>query len=354
MAEISSPESLQWHVVAKESPELAMHRLFRIVHQRNNYVVREPSTNLSLGEAHMLTELEVYPDLTQRELGEILGISQTSLSQIGKALKKRGLLKIERQIEDKRNLKYRLTSRGKDIVAESDRVTDNTFALFSKSMTRQQQVDFVEFLKAIADGYTQPAGKLRLGEPAFRLQQRRVTRCFGLLESRAFGSNLSGTEWQVLTEIASHSGAILARDIEGRLLIPAPTLTFVLRRLEAERLIIRKSSDLDARKKNLYCTAKGLKLIQGIEAHAREELTLALGRHSRETINYWVSLLAEYALGHVSDVYLKGQGASFQIAHTSEQKRVARTYLLNKGVSEGHAEFFPDQIAGPEDRKSVV
>ena len=335
-----------WQSAVESYPELAMHRLFRLLQQRNRYVHREPTTNLSLLDAHILTELDAFPGITQTELLKILEVSQTSLSLVCAELEQQGLLTRERHAQDKRIVKYALTKQGKKIVDESDIVTDNTFAKFGKLISQKERDELVAFFKTLSDGTGQLPGKLRAGETTFRLQQRRLTRALGLLHSQVFGSAFSVTEWQVLAEIGLYSGAIFAKDIEQRLGIPASTLTFILRRLEKVPYVERQSFETDTRKKVLLITAAGQKALNEIESNAAKRIQKGLQNVSAQKKKQWLKILASYSLGELADTNNIADTITFHIALTPEQKTLIRSYLITQNVTEGTVSFLPATIAG--------
>jgi DNA-binding MarR family transcriptional regulator len=337
-----------WQTVAESDPERAIYRLFRLVQQRNRYVQKEPTTNLSLLEAHILTEIDAKPGVKQKELLEMFHVSQASLSLAGSELEKRGLLLRVASEDDKREINYRLTVPGKRVVKESDLVTDRTFTALSKELSQDERKELVNLLRSVADGLGEIKQDQRRNEDSFRLHQRRVTRALGLLKSKVYGSQYSPLEWQVLSEVALHSGSVIAKDLGERLGVKRSTLTIVIARLRKAKLIAYKRLALDNRSKVLHVTQDGEKAIDGIEKFATQKLKLALKTFSLQQKRRWIKVLSVYALGELAESKSQSDEVTFHVALTEEQKSAARSFIVKQAVSENFTQHLPCRIASPE------
>lgn len=329
-----------------DSPVLALHRLFRLLHQRNRYVSREPSVNLSISEAHILTELDAKDNITQKQMSMLLRLPQSTLASTCAQLIEQGLLSSQAGSQDKRKVVYSLTKRGREVVVESDNITDQNFNQFAAQLKNSEKRELIEFFSAIADGYGEEKGLLRPGESRFRLEQRRITRAFGLLTEHAFGGPLTGAEWQIINEIACKSGEIVGHIIENRLCIARGTLAAALKRLESRNLIERRPAGKDDRReKMLFITEEGLKVRSSIEEKAVRDLAEALKPYKTSKLRIWVSVLARYTLeelnGNPGTEYLW----YLQTARSKEERAEARAFLIQHAVKERKILELPESIA---------
>lgn len=98
---------------------------------------------------------------------------------------------------------------------------------------------------------------------AIRQFNRFYTSAIGSLEEKFPSSNYSWTEARVLYEI-SERGQTLASSLATDLRLDPGYLSRLLRRLEADRLLVRKSSSSDARQRPLALSAAGRKTLHGL------------------------------------------------------------------------------------------
>lgn len=90
------------------------------------------------GQNNVLTIISQHPGITQKELGEILGIQPASVSELLMKLERKGLVRRERDEQDRRSIKVQLTEEGQKLLAEpKEEVTDPFKAL---STEEQEQL----------------------------------------------------------------------------------------------------------------------------------------------------------------------------------------------------------------------
>ena len=114
-----------------------------------------------------------------------------------------------------------------------------------------------------------PANERRIG--AVRRFNRFYTRQIGLLRRTYLGSPYSLGEMRVLYEIA-HGAIPTATDIARALDLDAAYLSRVLRNFEKRGLIIRKTSERDARQSHLALTGRGRKMFAPLEQRSQRQI----------------------------------------------------------------------------------
>ena len=98
----------------------------------------------------VLKLLHEHGALTQRELRERLGIQAGSFSELAARMEKRGLIKRERDVEDKRRIVLRLTDDGENAAGQSEEIGDEE--LFS-ALTAEEQEALRGILQKIIDAH---------------------------------------------------------------------------------------------------------------------------------------------------------------------------------------------------------
>lgn len=88
--------------------------------------------------------------LTQRELRERLGIQAGSFSELAARMEKRGLIKRERDVKDKRRIVLRLTEDGEIAAGQSEEIGDEE--LFH-ALTAEEQEAMRGILQKIIDAH---------------------------------------------------------------------------------------------------------------------------------------------------------------------------------------------------------
>ena len=73
---------------------------------------------LSMSQAFALHELDTDSPLSQRDLGERLHLEKSSVSRLAAELERKGLLVRERDPDNQRQYRLRLTDRGRSVHAE--------------------------------------------------------------------------------------------------------------------------------------------------------------------------------------------------------------------------------------------
>lgn len=90
------------------------------------------------GQDSSLIVISQHPGITQKELGEILGIQPASVSELLMKLERKGLILREKDEHDRRSIKVQLTDDGRSLLAEPERASADPFQ--SLSAEEQEQL----------------------------------------------------------------------------------------------------------------------------------------------------------------------------------------------------------------------
>jgi MarR family transcriptional regulator for hemolysin len=333
----------------RPNPYQRLYRIFRLLHQRNRYVAEEPSTGLTLLEAHLLTELDASPNMTQSDLLSLLQVDQSTLSRTIKRLERSHLVTVKSDTADARRKRLALAEKGRKLVVRSDELTDETFDELSARLSPLEAASIGKLYQAIADGLGHPAGNQRPGESSYRFHQRRITRCFGLLRDDVWGVGRPGTQWQVLTEVASATSPYRTIALANKLSISGSALWSHLNALEEEGLIARAADDNDRRSVLVEATARGRHESATIESRAAELLARALSDVSPKMVEKWTTTLERFA--QVSDASESSElpGCNYKLAIRTAERVDARAFIISALAASGEAHTAPEVLAGSKE-----
>ncbi len=279
-----------------ESPSLfiQIHRLFRRLQQRNRFVGRVQLTGLSPAETHFILELAADNTRSISELSTLLGVDQSFGSRIAQALSKRKLITSTSQSGDARRKSLGITSNGRTVIKAIDAVANGVFYDLAAGMTAKERESLVQLYRLIADGYQHPAAILREGELEYRAEQRRITRCLGLLGEHVFESELSVSSWQLLSEVVLCPVAPQPTELAALLSLAQNSLTSVITSLEKAKLIKRVPRKGDKRAVAIRPLPAGIRLYQEIENNAAKRLKDALHNLGTEAVRNYLRVFRAF------------------------------------------------------------
>jgi DNA-binding MarR family transcriptional regulator len=113
---------------------------------------------------------------------------------------------------------------------------------------------------------------------------RFYTKVLGLFNNQILDTDYSLTEARILFEISERTECI-ANNLVQELNIDRSYMSRILRKLEREALIKKKSSILDSRKNLLFLTKKGEKLLDKINIQSDEQINHLLNGLTESEIN---------------------------------------------------------------------
>ena len=352
----------------------SIYESFLWLHRANGYVVREPRTELTLLEAHLLTELDAEPGHTQRSLATLLGVTQGALSKVANRLSDRKLLVMRVGGTDRRRKEMQLSARGRKLVEISDSLTDELFDSRAARLDKQRRAAIGDLYRAIADGYGHPPGVTRPGESGYRLHQRRITRCMGFLADSLYGSEFSASEWQLLEEVVRTPRPPIMKELGAALRLPPVALSPLVNKLERRKLLSRSSGPVDRRSVALVATEGGLEAVSRIRSAALTGLGRALAAIPNAVLSSWADALRVVAepAAEQHPVSLRGapQGSTarskrgnrvgtgesptsasaslrpieWQVVLSSDIRRAARSFILKSLVRTKQSDHAPAEI----------
>lgn len=89
------------------------------------------------GQDSVLTVISQHPGITQKELGERLGIQPASVSELLMKLERKGLVRREKDEHDRRSIKVQLTEDGRAHLAAPEKESADPFQVLSAEEQEQ-------------------------------------------------------------------------------------------------------------------------------------------------------------------------------------------------------------------------
>lgn len=113
-----------------------------------NWCNRTSIADTSRGQGRVLALLNIQPEMSQKELGYLLGIRNQSISELVAKLEKAGYVTKEPSESDKRVMNVKLTEKGKEIAARSKEQTADFTDVFD-CLSQEEQATLSEYLDRI-------------------------------------------------------------------------------------------------------------------------------------------------------------------------------------------------------------
>ena len=245
---------------------------------------------------------------------------------------------------DQRRKELSLTTAGVGLIKQIDEFADRVIDSLREPLSSRSWRDLVRFFQMMADSGGVPKAPKRPGEEEYRVQQRRITRLFGLLGNSAWGTPHSSTEIQVLTEIIYAPVPPRIAELAELLGLQPNSTGEVVSKLETQGLIERRNFDGDGRVSIIVATAKGRRIFSGLETHMSEVLTNALQNFSQSEIAHFIEILTVFT-GTV-DLCWPMLPRSLRVTKvdTNELRQIARGFVARTYVDYKIEYYIPETI----------
>ena len=123
--------------------------LVRVLHQANAQVARKKASMLSsitrfnIGEWRIVSGLYNLGTCTQKVLVDLTGDDQGQISRSLVQLKKRGLVRSEKSLKDRRAINFELTKKGLQLVEVAQPEMNRYFERIANALTDQEKAIFI-------------------------------------------------------------------------------------------------------------------------------------------------------------------------------------------------------------------
>jgi DNA-binding MarR family transcriptional regulator len=324
--------------------ETAIHRLVRRLQQRNKVVGRSRDIEFSLAEVHVLVELDAAPGRGVGELATHLKVDQSFISRLVQTLARRKLVSVARESEDARKKRIVLTTAGRAVVRKLDERANLSYRAMLGRISRSDEARVVTLFRVISDGLGHPKVESRPSEASYRAEQRRLTRCCGLLGDTVFGSQVSAAVWQVLGEVVLAPVAPQPGELAVLLSVAQNSLSSIVTTMEHKKLLQRERSGRDGRAVVLRALPAGTKLYHEIEQRAEQLIRKAVAGVSAAEINGGVEVFRRFLGDSGEDVAPIAAGSKVIRVDSSDERALVRGLIARALVREGLEQHIPENF----------
>lgn len=330
------------------SPFLSIHRLLRRLQQKNRFVGTIPHSGLSPAETHFLLELDADSEHSVSSLAVLLRVDQSFSSRLAHELVRRKLIAVQQSSGDGRRKRLTITPAGRSLMKVIDQASTARYENFSETLNEREKRQLVELFKLIADGYGHPDCHSRSSDSEYRVQQRRITRCFGMLGEHVFGSSLSSSAWQLLAETVLSPVAPRPGELADLLSLAQNSLSSLIKTMTQKKLIVGQQDPDDRRSISLHALPQGRRVYTGIETAAESQLASALSAVKPAVVQQYLQVLQKFIGERDATLPPMPQHFEFEVLKSAEDRRLARGFLVRSAVAAGFEENLPDTLVGEE------
>ncbi len=211
----------------------------------------------------------------------------------------------------------------------------------------------VWLLRTLSDGFGQPPLAVRRSEVPYRTEQRRFTRCCGLLGDTVFGSKLSATVWQVLGEVVLSPVAPQPGELASVLSLAQNSLSSLLTTMEGRKLIVRERDTRDGRGVVLRPLPAGERVYQEVEDRAAERIHKALANAQSEAVGKSVGVFQRF-LGDMGEgIAPLSESYAVTRVDSADERSTARGFIARCLVRERWERSIPEHFVSA-DRECLI
>jgi len=327
---------------------LSLHLLFLRLQQRNKFVGFVDHTGLSPLETHLIIEIQAEPGLTISAYASRLMVEGSLCTRVIQKFVRRGLVLVKPSVDDLRRKEVLITSKGTALISTIDEFANQVVAALRESQTVRSWMELVGFFRKLADGGGAPSVPKRPQEDEYRVQQRRITRLFGLLGNSAWRTSLSSTEIQILTEVCHAPLPPRITELAELLGLQTHSTGEAISRFETEGLLQKRLFEGDGRVSVVVSTPKGRRFLHETQKQACAHLLGSMGGFTSAQVERLITIL-ESSTRSV-DIFWPMLPRSLRIERVmSLQKRcAARGFVARTYVELGLEESLPERLLPEE------
>jgi DNA-binding MarR family transcriptional regulator len=234
----------------------------------------------------VLVTVEAAGPLTQRKLGDLLGVNRTTMVKIADSLEGDGLLRRERDPADRRNYAVSITAEGRAAIAEMTRRARLGDAELTSALTGPERARLVGLLQRIVPDLIDLIPGELTGLSAFLIARAHL-RLRAEVSVPLSPLGIATHQFGLLTALESLQPCSQQR-VATALGISGPAVVSTVAELEKRELITRERNPEDRREHLLRLTPEGLERVtaaRSIVDVTHDELARRVGTAELSELN---------------------------------------------------------------------
>lgn len=295
---------------------------------RRAYVVCREHAEACIGEDTTVREVPVLTlvrddePISQRRLGELLGLNRTTTSKLVDALELKGWVVRDRDARDRRSYALRLTLQGRESLAALHHSLEGGEARLMRSLTSAEHERLAAELRALLldDPTTSIAG---LGSRCGYLIARAHRKMFRQASDALAPLGLAPRDFGMLSALSAAQPCSQQR-LAAILGISPPAVLAFVDELEAAGIVSRRRNAVDRRAYELTLTAEGIAKLAAcrrVVLEIQASVVLALGQEGDEDLRRLLNKI----IGSAAHGERPAMSHPFPDRRTTVETRVARS-----------------------------
>jgi DNA-binding MarR family transcriptional regulator len=229
-------------------------------------------------------------------------------------------------------------------VRKLDQHANASYRSMVTRISRGDEERIVALFRTISDGLGHPEIVARPTEAVYRAEQRRLTRCCGLLGDTVFDSQVSAAVWQVLGEIVLAPVAPQPGELASLLSVAQNSLSSIVTTMEQKKLIQRERIGRDGRAVVLRALPAGVKLYQEIEARSAEQIRRALASAKASDVLEGIEVFRRFLGDCGEDVAPVAADLRVESVISRGERSVVRGLIARSLVRQGLEHYIPEHF----------
>lgn len=269
-----------------------LHEALLLIQRRNRKARLAFKSDLAPFDAVTISIAMNIPSLTPSTLSRYLKLPPHRISRLLADLTKRGFIKSEQALKDKRSKIINFTPAGKRAAQAADLITWKVVGTLSAEFSARELEDAVELLTALADDVSSFA----LIERDIVAALKRVTAGLGMQSDNYADTGMSLASFQILFDLWRNGGIRSFKDLSANFPLSASSLSRECDSLQIQGLVSKASQASDRRSTSVTMTSEGRVFFLGHHSRISALFYHATRFLDTETRNRGLSVLTRMAV----------------------------------------------------------
>ncbi len=286
--------SLERSLIEVHNALLRLQRRMRKVRLGYHYPIP-----LTAPEAIILSLIAREPELTPKQVAQLVDLQKSKVSRVLAGLEREGYLQVLLSDNDRRQRILKFTEEGAKLLDELDEINTAIALDGCSALTASERAQVARFLRALASGLGSPPVVKRPNEDILVPEQRRMIQITGMIAKEYMGSGLDIAAYQLLFALAEAEMPLRFLQLADLLPFEGSRLSRQLTEWTEKGYVKRGSIAGDKRGSSYRLTDKGRKRFETLQREVAVKLAEALKRVSKREIDHFVVLVQKVIAGPI-------------------------------------------------------
>jgi DNA-binding MarR family transcriptional regulator len=329
---------------------LSLHRVFRRLQQKNRFVGIVHHTGLTPLETHAILEIDSSPRISMGELSMVMVMDSSVITRVVQKFVRSQWVTSSQRESTPRTREFYLTPKGEQLCKKIDGFANSILTQLSAALSDAEQRSLDKYFARLASDGGVPVVPRRKSEPEYRVQQRRITRLFGLLGKSAWQTQLTSSEMQLLAEVCLSQVAPRISELAELLSLQSHSVVEIVGSLSERGWVKRVADARDARVSTIVPTARGSVEFSAAETQATSIICKATERWALSELHDFLEIAKKFVgCSHTETPPLLPSLLVVEV-QSEEGRAVARGFIARTYVAWGEEDRIPAILLGSKER----